>query len=94
MIRHYASVGLDSTDVMDAAIACLKTEFGIEAWTVDQWPLPQGNSGVLMLAAAIQRVLRKDVEYSQEDIPGLRRWITAILLGMNASELARAFDAF
>ena len=94
MIRHYAPVGLNSTDAMDTAIACLKTEFEIEGWTVDQRPLPQGNSGVLMLATAIQHVLRKDVEYSQEDIPGLRRWITAILLGMNVSELRRAFDSF
>ena len=89
MIRHYAPVGLNSTDVMDTAIACLKTEFEIEGWTVDQRLLPQGNSGVLMLATAIQRVLRKE-----EDIPGLRRWITAILLGMNVSELSRAFDSF
>src|SRR5204862_5683296 len=38
-------------------IACLKTEFEIEGWTVDQWPLPQGNFGILTLAAAIQHVL-------------------------------------
>jgi len=94
MIRHYAPVGLNSTDVMDTAIACLKTEFEIEGWTVDQRPLPQGNSGVLILATAIQRVLRKDVENPQEDIPGLRRWIIAILLGMNVSELSRVFDSF
>ena len=86
MIRHYAPIGLNSTDVMDTAVTCLKTEFEIEGWTVDQRPLPQGNSGVLMLATAIQRVLRNDVEYSQEDIPELRRWVTAILLGRNVSE--------
>ncbi|KAI9763141.1 MAG: hypothetical protein M1840_000906 [Geoglossum simile] len=36
MIRYYAPVGLNSTDVMDTAIACLKTEFEIEGCTVDQ----------------------------------------------------------
>src|SRR5205809_2861000 len=85
MIRRYAPVGLTLTDVINTVIACLKTEFEIEGWTVDQRPLPQGNSGVFMLVTVIQCVLRKDVEYSQEDIPGLRRWITAIFLGMNVS---------
>ncbi|KAI9772439.1 MAG: hypothetical protein M1840_000642 [Geoglossum simile] len=36
MIRHYAPVGLNSTGVMDMAVECLKTEFEIEGWTVDQ----------------------------------------------------------
>ncbi|KAI9767648.1 MAG: hypothetical protein M1840_005519 [Geoglossum simile] len=84
MIRHYVPDGLNSTDIMERVKTCLETEFVFEfqGWTVDRRPLPQGNSGVLILATAVQRVLRKDVEYSQEDITGLRRWITAILLGM------------
>ena len=36
MIRHYAPVGLNLTDVMDTAIAGLRTGFEIEGWTVDQ----------------------------------------------------------
>ncbi|KAI9770967.1 MAG: hypothetical protein M1840_002671 [Geoglossum simile] len=96
MIRHYAPDGLDSTDIMEGVRTCLKIEFEfkIEGWTVEKRLLPQGNSGILTLATAVQRVLRKDVVYSQEDIPRLRRWITAILLGMDVSNLHQAFDSF
>ncbi|KAI9782266.1 MAG: hypothetical protein M1839_005380 [Geoglossum umbratile] len=82
MIRHYAPVDLDSTDLINTVIQCLETEFETGGWTDHRRPLPRGNSGVLMLATAAQRVLRRDVEYSQEDIPELCRWLTAILLGM------------
>ncbi|KAI9855637.1 MAG: hypothetical protein M1813_009683 [Trichoglossum hirsutum] len=93
MIRHYAPVGFNSTNVMDMAITCLKTEFEIEGLTIDQRSLPRGGSGVLTLATAAQRVLRKDVVYSQEDISGLRRLITAILLGMNMWELGGVLNS-
>jgi hypothetical protein len=93
IVRHYVPVGLNSTDIMDMVVTCLGTEFGIEGLTVNQQPLPQGDSGVLILATAAQRVLRKDVEYSQEDIPGLRRLIAAVLLGAGVWELGRVLDS-
>ncbi|KAI9776694.1 MAG: hypothetical protein M1839_009421 [Geoglossum umbratile] len=89
IIRHYAPVGLESTDITDItdmAVRCLEIEFGIKGLRVDQRPLPQGDSGVLILATAARRILRKDVECPQQDIPGLCRWIAAILLGMEAWE--------
>jgi hypothetical protein len=78
---------------MDMAVTCLETEFEIEGLTVDQRYLLQGDSSVLILATAAQRVLRKDVQYSQENIPGLRQLITAVLLGMGMWELSRVFDS-
>ncbi|KAI9773218.1 MAG: hypothetical protein M1839_002226 [Geoglossum umbratile] len=93
IIRRYAPVSPNSTDITDMAVRCLEVEFGIEGLTVDQRPLPQGDSGVLILATAAQRVLRKDVEYSQEDLPGLCRWIAAILLGMEVREFCRVLDS-
>jgi hypothetical protein len=93
IIRNYAPVGLDLTGIINMAVTCLKTEFGIEGLTLDQRPLPQGDSGVLILATAVQRVLRKDVEYFQEDILGLRRLITAVLFGVEMWELGRVFDS-
>jgi hypothetical protein len=55
-IRHYALVGLDSTDLINIATICLKTEFEVEfeteGWSVDQRFLLQGNSGALVLAIA------------------------------------------
>jgi hypothetical protein len=95
MIRRYAPDGLNSTDIVKRVKICLETEFEFEfkGWTVDRRPLPQGNSGVLILATVVQRVFRKDVEYSQEDIAELRRWITAILLGMEVREFCRVSDS-
>ncbi|KAH0537620.1 hypothetical protein FGG08_005612 [Glutinoglossum americanum] len=86
-IRHYTPEGPNSIDIREEVTKCLKIEFGIEEWTVEEKLLPQGNSGVLILATAVQRVLREDVAYSEKDVLVLRRSIAAILLGRNVSEL-------